>query len=224
MSATVVIPEEFIPMGPMWQKLPLELVFEILLYTWMLDKPYCIPGRIYDKQRFDIINRLSRFVKIRSINKAFAVQCMQLLYLNNKFIFKAFYVVNGHAELGLSLPPPLPPVHYRNFLRRMEIHLVLEDHYFTKPGDYKRRPFESPGELLKFSPGAKLLKNLTSTDEGFPKLKLLDLHIHVNLFYNEKGSSFDLIEGAGFTVRAREVIIGCYMAGVTELIKVELTE
>lgn len=225
MSATAIIPEEYVLMGPMWQKLPNELVWEICLYALMLGKPYCTPGRIYDKKRFDIINRLARLNKIRSIGgRSFAVQCMQLIYLNNDFIFKAFHVINHQAEHGLSLPPPLPPVHYRHYLRRMQIHLVLEDHYFTPPGDFKRRRFESPEQLLSLSPGAKLLKNLTSANKGFPKLELLDLHLEVEFFFNDEGGSFDLIKGAGFTVRARDVMISCWEGGVVGLIKVELTD
>ncbi|KAH7392163.1 hypothetical protein DE146DRAFT_132712 [Phaeosphaeria sp. MPI-PUGE-AT-0046c] len=226
MSATVVIPEEFIPMGPMWQKLPLELVWEILLFTWMLDKPYCTPGRVFDKTRFDIINRLGRFTKIRSLGKTFSVQCMQLLYLNNDFVFKAFHVVNNRAEFGLSLTAPLPPLHYRGLLRRMQIHLVLEDYYCDPlPGDrFTRLALRTADNLLKYSPGARLLQNLTSASKGFSNLELLDLHIHTDFRFNNEGESFDLVKAAAFTVRAREVMIGCWMAGVAELIRVELTE
>ncbi|OAK99270.1 hypothetical protein IQ06DRAFT_294664 [Phaeosphaeriaceae sp. SRC1lsM3a] len=228
MSTTVDIPEEFVPMGLMWQKLPLELVWEILLYTWMLEKPYCTPGRVFDKTRFDIINRLTRFTKIRSLGKTFSVQCMQLIYLNNDFVFKASHIINSRSELWLSLPPPLPPLQYRGYLRRVQIHLVLEDFYsILQPGNSSKLnciPFRTPDELLKYSPGAKLLQDLTSAGKGFPNLELLDLHIHVELRFNAKGESFALIKAAAFTVRARDVMVSSYEQGVAELIKVELRE
>lgn len=228
-----IIAESFPATGPMYQRLPNELIWEIIKHLLLLP-PVSRPGVIVDKKRFDILNALPLLLRIRSVNKMFAIMAMQAFYLANDFTFKAISYVNNMTPWCTSLAPALPPARLRSYLRRVQVHIVLEDFFtITAPGGdmpASRYQVLSVDMFFAVSRGARLLRDLTSALGGFANLDFLDLHIYTD-FRFEKHAALKLVRQAAFVVRARcvEVVVeapaeGEWCPEVAELVAVEGVE
>jgi hypothetical protein len=196
------ISKEVQPLGPMWIRLPLEIVLEIVIYTMMAQRIYN-NGKVIDKDRYDFINNFRPFKEYRRLTWPWPRSTfMKAFYSGNDFVFKV-----NCPFTRLSVPPALPPVVCRRFLRRIQIHIGLKDHYdIIMPGDYRAtKIIRSVADLFKYSSGARILRDLTSTS-GFGNLEVLDLHI-LSHFAHGHEAALALVEKAGFVVRARNVSI-----------------
>jgi hypothetical protein len=218
-----IIPEEVQPIGPMWSSLPMEIIMEIVIYA-MMAQPLYNNSKAIDKKRFDIINNFRPFTKDRLTWPWPRTTFMKALYSGNEFVFKVNCPINR-----LSLPPALPPFACRGYLRRIQIHIGLKDQYnVIMPGDYSAttKIIRSVTDLFLYSPGARILRDLNGT-LGFVNLEVLDLHIFSHFTHGDF-IALDIIEKAGFVVRARNVSIteDCWdefpYPGVAGLIAVEM--
>jgi hypothetical protein len=201
-----MIPESVPAIGPMYQRLPNELIFEVIKDLLLLLPPVSRPGVIIDKKRFDILNALNCFLNIRRVNKTFDAMAMQAFYLANDFTFKATEVFNHKSPWKTSLAPALPPAHFRNYLRRIQIHITLED-YCTitnsgKDNASMRCQITSVEDFFAVSLGARMLRDLTCGLTGFSNLDFLDLHIYTDFCY-DKQMALGLVKEAAFVVCAR---------------------
>lgn len=234
MSNVNDIPEEVQPLGPMFRRLPVEILLEIFMYT-MMGSPFYKRNSPVDKKRFDIINNFRPFMKSRLAWKPYSMALMRTFYRENEFIFKHFSTPFNRASIwNNSNPPTLPPVVCRASLRRIQVHISLTDHYsIIMPGDYKptTQAIRTLDDLFMYSSGARLLRSLTNPSTGFANLDSLDLTIYMD-FMHDSEKVLALIKQAGFVVRARKVTITepvreldpTYYPGVAKLIAVELVE
>jgi hypothetical protein len=206
-----IISESVSATGPTYQRLPNELIFE-LLKNLLLLPPISRPGVIIDKKRFDILNALNSFLNIRRVNKMFNAMAMQAFYLANDFTFKATEIFNHSSPWKTSLTPALPPAHFRHYLRRIQIHITLEDYCtLTDPGNdlaSTRHQITSVEDFFAVSPGARMLRDLTCGPTGFGNLDFLDLHIYTDFCF-DKQMALALVKEAAFAVCARcvEVVV-----------------
>jgi hypothetical protein len=213
MSDSNIIPNEVQPLGPMWQRLPIEVTMDILGHAIMLVPVYNKPGRVVDKKWFGILTGLGMFIKSRQYCKPFPMAMMKAFYQGNDFVFEREPTTHHSTPWLTSAAPALPPQVCRGFLRRIQITLRLEDFYnvpqSTMPGDYKpmrRCAIRSVEELFKYSPGARCLRTLTDESDGFCNLDSLDLIIITDFRMGDE-AALELIEEAAFAVRARKVTI-----------------
>jgi hypothetical protein len=211
-----VIPEALMPVGPMYQSLPNELILEIFKYYVLLTAPLHKVGMAIDQWRFDILNRLNCMKNIRSVSKAMSFLAMEAFYSVNVFVLKRVRVLNAAMPHGTSIPPALPPTCFRVFLRHIQVHVALEDFYnVLDAADYNvplylrrltRRAITTAKELFKYCPGARTLSALTDASTGFCALDQLSLHIQTMLRFDDE-TALAVIKEAAFTVRARKVTI-----------------
>jgi hypothetical protein len=223
------IPKEVQSMGPMWRGLPSEILLDIIIYS-MMDSAFYNNSKAIDRNRFDIINNFRPFKNYRLAWKPWSRSTfMKALYSGNDFVFK--HEQNQLSRFNNSVPPALPPTVCRGFLRRIQMHVALCDHYdIIIPGDYKAttQVIRSPRELFMYSSSACVLRDLTGTS-GFANLEILVLHIYSDFIHGHR-DALAVIEKACFVVRARHVSIteeswgAFHCPGVAELITVELVE
>jgi hypothetical protein len=207
MATANIIPRAVTAAGTMFQRLPNEVVLPLLGYLFMVQGPM-------DKNKYDIIKNDFLNVSLASLN--FANMAIEAMYMYNDFVFTQPRVCNNKALWYTSLPPAVPAPIFRHYLRRIEVHIALEDYFFiTKPGDYDaddekhkltRTPINSAKQLLKYSDGARFLHDLTKAADGFDRLESLDLHIYADFRY-DGGAGLIAIREASFAVKAKKVTI-----------------
>jgi hypothetical protein len=110
------------PSGPMFSRLPNEIIFKILEW-YMLLGPLLIPGRPVVKKRFEIINAFDCLKRIRCLNKFFYTITMQCFYSANTFLFEQ--KLGPHYMDIYRWKVAFPPMQYRHFLRRVNLRLYL---------------------------------------------------------------------------------------------------
>jgi hypothetical protein len=211
-----IISDAVVTLGPMWKQLPCELVLLIIKYIF-LQHPWSKPGLVVDKNRFDIVNRMGKLIKLRHLaSKTCSVSVMEYFYAGNDFVFKAFPVQNCEGPWCMSLPPAFPPVLARGFLRRIQVHLAFESLcIITMPVGYNKlnghtsQRIQSAHDLFKYCTSARILRTLTRAGTGFGNLDRLDLHLEVD--FDE--SALAIFREAAFAVRARTVAITVYNVG-----------
>jgi hypothetical protein len=208
MSDFNIIPNEVQPMGPMWQRLPMDITMEIMAYTIMVMPVYNKPGRIMNKKWFDILTGLGVFKKFRLWCLPQPMVMMKPFYQGHTFVFD-----NGN-DLGWaadeSVAPFLPPHAFRHLLRRIQVSITLHDFlYIVQPGSDRcmLHPFGSVDELMQHCPGARSLRNLTNTTTGFSNLDVLDLEIIPDFRSGNHMATLAIMTAAAFAVSARNVTI-----------------
>ncbi|KAF2030680.1 hypothetical protein EK21DRAFT_111770 [Setomelanomma holmii] len=215
MSSNNNIPQAIMPTAPMFQTLPTELLLEIFKHYIMMT-PLKKPGTVVDQKRFAIINRTGYMSRICCLSGAMTFLSMEAYYSLNEFCFKAVDVVNFLTPYMTSLPPPLPPLRFRKFLRRIQVHIALEDFYnITDSAEYSlpahqrrstRHAVTTTKELFDYCPGARTLATLTDMSTGFYTLQQLELHIHTWFLHDEQ-TALAIVKEAGFALRARKVTV-----------------
>jgi hypothetical protein len=242
MSDNVIIPEYVAPLGPMFNRLPVEVTLKIIEQLVLVGPYY--KAEVMDKRRFGILNGFASFVKIRNINKTFCAWIMEVFYHNNDFVFKhPKDIVNRDSWCRTALGPCLPPTSLRGFLRRIAIHTCLDDefrilalHDANNPLGSRtvmRGSINSVQDLFIYSPGARVLRDLTHASRGFGNLDVLHLFLYTNFMAGHDQKTLNIIRQAGFRVRARDSVTievlrvretGPFCPQVADLIEIELGE
>ncbi|KAF1919192.1 hypothetical protein BDU57DRAFT_133058 [Ampelomyces quisqualis] len=214
MSDMVLIPEYVAPVGPMFQRLPVEITLKIIEQLVLVGPRY--KPQAIDQKRFGILNAFGSFIKMRSINKTFCQWIMEVFYHNNDFLFKHITVCNWKSWCETALGPCLPPTWVRGFLRRITVHICLEDNYrILTPHDANNPSGPStitPGtigsveDLYRYCPGARVLRDLTDASKGFSNLNTLHICLYTNFNAGHDQKTLDIIRQAGFRVRARDSV------------------
>lgn len=195
-------------MGPMWQRLPMDITMEIMAYTLMIMPVYNKPGRIMNKKWFDILTGLGAFKKFRLWCLPQPMVIMRPFYQGHDFIFD-----NGKDQQWgnmASAAPFLPPHAFRHLVRRIRVTIILHDFvYIAQPGSntFTFRLFGSVAELIQHCPGARSLRNLTNSTTGFSNLDVLDLEIIPDFRSGNHMATLALMTAATFAVSARKVNI-----------------
>jgi hypothetical protein len=202
MSDLTIVVEDAQPVWPQYRKLPIELLLQIIK-IYMGEYPLLKPNTVVAIKRFDIVNRMDCFNRIRRVSKLFNALVMEVFYSSHEFLFKA------HGNF--SLVPALPPIQFRHFLRRIQLHITFVDYfYIINPGKGKCNAtgcaVTSLDQLMVHCPGARILRSLTDVTTGSPGLVHLGLHIMAEFRHGEK-AALAIIEEAAFTVRARNAFI-----------------
>jgi hypothetical protein len=202
MSKLNVIPEK-VMMGPMWQRLPYDLIV-IIMRLMFLQERWTKPGLVIDKHRFDTLNHFKDGIEFRSFaTGTSSISVLKYFYSSNDFAFKMLRYRDSFGQYGTKIPPALPPILARRFLRRIEVHLKFEPCYHSLAGDYNS--FQSVEELFKYCPAASTLRDLTQANTGFRNLDRLVLRLDVD--FKDARAAMSLFQEAEFTVRARAVAI-----------------
>jgi hypothetical protein len=188
------IPEMVQPDGPMFLRLPIELILRIF-EIYMKSSPVLKPNRIVDKKLFDILNIMNYLDRLRRVNKLFYIVAMQVFYSGNQFLFKSIEAPKGRGPLTLL---HFPPMQYRHFLRRIKVRVYLP----------LRNWMSTVEQLMKHCQGARVLRNLTDATTGYPCLVHLDLGILVDYWVSDGPQPvLDVFKEAAFVVRARKVVV-----------------
>ncbi|KAH7082295.1 hypothetical protein FB567DRAFT_103877 [Paraphoma chrysanthemicola] len=216
MAESNIIPE----VVKVYRGLPDELMLEIMKYYVLL----LFKSTVIDEKRFVILNRFKGFNNIRRTSKAVEFLVMEAFYSLNDFVFKDLSIRGGEI---VHFPPALPPTCFRAFLRRVEVHVTLEDKYgapstITDPDApaYLRRPtmhaITNVTELFEHCPGARTLSCLTDFSTGFCSLHHLNIHVHAKLHHDVQ-TGLDMFRQAGFAVQARKVTLSAWKQPPTSL-------
>lgn len=237
MSDKVIIPQYVAPVGPMFERLPIEITVKIIEQL-VLVGPYYLP-RVVDKRRFDVLNAFASFINIRAVNKTFHDWIMEVFYGNNHFVFKHdMCIMNLYSWCKTSLGPCLPPVPLRRLLRNITITICLEDNYRFLDLHDENNPMgartvtghsvNSVEQLFRCCPSARMLRDLTNASNGFCNLNVLHLIIYTNFCHQT--TTLDIFRQASFSVRARDSVTievfkvsdDKFHSEVADLIEIEL--
>jgi hypothetical protein len=194
------IPEMVQPYGPMFSRLPNEILFRILEW-YMLIGPLFIPGRVTFRERFRYLNGMDCLKRVRSLNKSFHDIAMQCFYMFNKFSFTVEHDLNGLAHTFT------PPVFVRQHLRRVGLQLFLDVH----------NGMTTVEQLTAGSSAARLLRDFNSDTVGFTNLVDLVLDLHMDIMVARGGNQpvMAVIKKADFVVRARGGVVFAHMVVLT---------
>jgi len=194
-------------MGPMWQRLPMDITIEIMVFTLMAMPVNNKPGRVINKKWFDILTGLGAFKKFRLWCLPQPTVIMKPFYQGHDFVFD-----HGTDILwdGPPVAPILPPHAVRHLLRRIRVTIILHDYVLiAQPGsnNYMCQDLSSVNALMQHCPGARSLRNLTNSTTGFSNLDVLDLEIVPNFRSGNDTAILALMTAAAFAVSARKVNI-----------------
>ncbi|KAF2824809.1 hypothetical protein CC86DRAFT_47247 [Ophiobolus disseminans] len=199
--------------GPMFQRLP----NEILLYIFKIAMAV---GS--DQDQVDVIKKGDfkimlpfTIIKTASVSEHFKDLAFQAFYEANKFAF--FNVgISGKTLWSTSMPPAMPPLAMRQFLRRIQIDFGLEDWYtpaqaggVNAPLSRTPRahtPITNVTEWMRNVPAARSLAALTNATTGFSSLGSLELHLELNL-RGCQVAFLAMFRAAAFAVRAGSVSV-----------------
>jgi hypothetical protein len=196
------IPEVVNPNGPMFSRLPNEIIFKILEF-YMIAGPLITPNRAIVQKRFDILQFMDYFERLRRLNKFFYIITTQCFYSANTFLFERRIGTEHMDKYYWRLS--FPPMQYRHFVRRVDLQLYLD--LFNWP---------TVELLVQQCWGARLLRDFTTDRVGFTGLIHLNLNLMVECWVG-KGSQevMATIKKAGFAVRARSAVITADMVSIT---------
>ncbi|KAJ4361961.1 hypothetical protein N0V83_010902 [Neocucurbitaria cava] len=201
----VVIPAEVPATGPQFQSLPDELLLEIF-------KHLLASNNVIDAQHYSCL-KLVRLAKLRKVSKFFSSVTDEVFYKLNFFkFFPPGIGKDGVVHPDCRLPAVLPHPRVRQHLRRIQMAIVLTDHYWVDhPGGDKDKfgnpkqvqiPIATADQLIEHCPGARQLHTLTDDTEGFCNLRELELRVYVNEGCRHAESVLDVAAAAGFSVKA----------------------
>ncbi|KAF2125794.1 hypothetical protein P153DRAFT_298850 [Dothidotthia symphoricarpi CBS 119687] len=203
-------------LGPQFNRLPNELLLEIFKHAVMLPSA-CELGDVIDEKTFKILLNVGPFARLRRVCKTFSALAIQVFYECNKFMFTQKDIADNITKWQTSLPAQVPWSGVRHFLRRMTIHITLEDFFMTLSPEqaalppsarqFTLEPLTNVQQLLEYCPGAVQLHGLTNALTGFSSLHNLDLHISTDVRTNNVGRFLRVLEDAGIKVRARKVLM-----------------
>ena len=216
--SNAIIPATVAASGPQFTKLPNELLIEIFKYAVMLDPDFGFDNAI-DKDLFDRLSRRSSYAYLRLVSGKFTTLVMVAFYESNVFRFhraQGWWIPGSPPRLSTTIPAALPPVLFRKHLRRVQICICIEDHYWTNQQGKHVGPVNKDGlfccrittvdELLTHSPSARQLFELTNDTTGCPGIKELDLHIMTKFeFINDVQTTLKLLAATGFSIKARRL-------------------
>jgi hypothetical protein len=204
MSNFNVIPKSAVLQGSLWDRLPYDIIF-IIIKFFLIHYPWCRPGIVIDKKRFDIFNHMRLVSQFRFLmSSSGSISVLEHFYDYHDFFFTTNTMAFGRQ--ALTTAPLLPPLAARPLLRRINIHIAIENRYLLSvPGGCKYRAVDNAADLVKFFPAARTLRNLTSARDGFANLDRLQLHLEMAC--SDDASALALFEEAQFAVRARVVVV-----------------
>jgi hypothetical protein len=206
MSNSNIIPATVPGLGPMFQRLPMELLFEIFKVI-LADIRY--QGTFIDKSDFDRIFDMG-IKNIASVSKEFSILVFQDFYKREYLNFLCTGTYRKASRFGTTMPPDMPAPRLRHLLRRIRVEFVLEDTYLARqPGVYngvKRMPITTGNDLLRFCSGVASLSTLTDALTGFSHLEALDINIIVDVRGCRK-TAVKVFKEAAISVRADWVTV-----------------
>lgn len=211
MSNTNIIPTVVPGLGPILSRFPPELLLSIFEFAMFLDRS-AGQSHVVVQRAFDTIIRFGDLRDALLVSKIFRAFATQAFYQVNDFIFNGIANRNS-TQFRTSLSPAFPPIHYRNFLRRIRVDLIIEDSYrpFVVPGAHNgvfgaqvtvRNIITNVTDLLLFCPAARSLAALTDASRGFDGLSFLDLNILMDV-RGSQNAFLAVFQAAGFSARAR---------------------
>jgi hypothetical protein len=197
-------PKAAVLQGSLWDRLPYDIIF-IIMKFFLIDYPWCRPDMVIDKKRFDIFNRMRLVSQLRFLmSNSGSISVLEHFYGHHNFFFTTITMASGRQ--AVTTAPLLPPLAARPLLRRIQIHIAIENQYLSRvPGGYKYHAIDNAADLVKFFPAARTLRNLTSACNGFANLDRLQLRLEMAC--SDNASALALFEQGQFTVRARVVAV-----------------
>jgi hypothetical protein len=204
MSDFKFIPKAAVLQGSLWDRLPYDVIF-IIMKFFLINYPWCRPGMVIDKKRFDIFNRMRLVSQLRFLmSDSGSISLLEHFYGHHNFFFTTITMAYGRQ--ATTAAPLLPPLAARPLLRRIQIHIAIENQQFSRgPGGYMYHAVDNAADFVKLFPAARTLRNLTNAGEGFSNLDRLAIHLDMNC--TDDASALALFEEAQFAVRARVVVV-----------------
>jgi hypothetical protein len=206
MSNTNFIPSSVVLTGSLWDRLPYDIIF-IILKIFLAQYPWSVKSVVIDQKRFDIFNRMRLVSQLRSlVSDTGGIGVLEHFYARHTFIFSTITKSNGRGCEATTTGPLLPPLAARPLIRRIQIHLAIENQYsIGEPGAYMHCTVHCAAALVKLFPAARTLRTLTDAAAGFANLDRL--HVHLEMACNSTASALRLFEDAQFVIRARVVVV-----------------
>jgi hypothetical protein len=206
MSNTNFIPSSVVLTGSLWDRLPYDIIF-IILKIFLAQYPWSVKSVVIDQKRFDIFNRMRLVSQLRAlVSDTGGIGVLEHFYARHTFIFSTITKSNGGGCEATTTGPLLPPLAARPLLRRIQIHLAMENQYsIGEPGAYMHCTVHCAAALVKLFPAARTLRTLTDAAAGFANLDRL--HVHLEMACNSTASALRLFEDAQFVLRARVVVV-----------------
>jgi hypothetical protein len=206
MSNTNSIPSSVVMTGSLWDRLPYDIIF-IILKIFLAQYPWAVKSVVIDQKRFDMFNRMRLVSQLRAlVRNTGGIGVLGHFYARHTFVFTTITKNCGWNREFLTTGPLLPPLAARPLLRRIQIHLAIENQYsIGEPGAYMHCTVHCAAALVKLFPAARTLRTLTDAAAGFANLDRL--HVHLEMACNSTASALRLFEDAQFVLRARVVVV-----------------
>jgi hypothetical protein len=206
MSNTNFIPSSVVITGSLWDRLPYDIIF-IILKIFLAQYPWAVKSVVIDQKRFDMFNRMRLVSQLRAlVRNTGGIGVLGHFYARHTFVFTTITKNCGWNREFLTTGPLLPPLAARPLLRRIQIHLAIENQYsIGEPGAYMHCTVHCAAALVKLFPAARTLRTLTEAAAGFANLDRL--HVHLEMACNSTASALRLFEDAQFVLRARVVVV-----------------